>query len=474
MSSKGPGLELLLVILGIALIGIVLLAHGSVSWYEEVSGRSSTPNVPQVLEGEGGMVSMAWVDEGEVTSDSTVRIWIQVENHAQTAIEHLRLLAFHTPGFQKVGPCWKMNLPSCRPDTPKGTDPQGLPGALKSGESSIVYADLRPATWYGSHSASGVLSWQDDKATRARAVVLPAVQIISPGRRFFASAAKSLDLLKDLALPLVLVVFGSYLQNKAKRREEDKADRDKQQTQIRETWAMMLPKVQSFAENHYMPVSASIESFSELVKDKEKSRQALFEFLRLIRRMRHFALSVGGLFFRDREAEILAARTWALFLDRVRSKEVFGREDLERAMSWIATDETYAQFVDKLTGQGSGDLENLNEPLEAFPGGEMFPLLDSESSEEPQRRALLLQKLEAAFEIWGNTEKFKQDIALLELFGRILSYEMNRPYLFWYPEPVKFPLEKLEATLATLGPEHELTESFRAYVKPFQRGAATT
>ncbi|HEY4593096.1 MAG TPA: hypothetical protein VIJ61_11855, partial [Thermoanaerobaculia bacterium] len=131
MPFKRPGIELLLIILGTVLMGIVLLAHGSISWYEEVAGRPSTPNVPQVLEGEGGMISMAWIDKGEVASDSTVRIWIQVENHAQTAIEHLRLLAFHTPGFQKVGPCWKMDQPSCRPGTPQGTAPQGLPVTLK-------------------------------------------------------------------------------------------------------------------------------------------------------------------------------------------------------------------------------------------------------------------------------------------------------------------------------------------------------
>jgi len=385
MPFKRPGIELLLIILGTVLMGIVLLAHGSISWYEEVAGRPSTPNVPQVLEGEGGMISMAWIDKGEVASDSTVRIWIQVENHAQTAIEHLRLLAFHTPGFQKVGPCWKMDQPSCRPGTPQGTAPQGLPVTLKPGESSLVYADLGPATWYGSHSASGVLSWQDAKGTWARAVVLPAVQIVSPRGRFFASVAKSLDLLKDLALPLVLVVFGSYLQNQAKKREDEKADRDRdlantkadrdrqlalekaeqdkkladkraeldrEHAQVQETWRLMLPKVSVYAEQHYMPIESSIATFRDALEINdpvEGHLQALFNLLLFLRRMQFLADETGGLFFRDLEGEELAGELWRLF--RERAWEALERKDYARAMTVLSAKENYADFLDKLEGR---------------------------------------------------------------------------------------------------------------------------
>jgi hypothetical protein len=494
--KKDRGLERLLIGLGILLSGIVLLAHGSVSWYEEVAGKSSTPVMPQILGGEGGMVSVTWVDKGEITPGGRVRFWIQVENQTKAIANKLRLFAFSTPGFREAGPCWSQHLPSCRPGYVEGKPPQQLPGTLKPGESTILYADLSPNTWHGYHGASGVLSWQDDSAnTWERAVVLPAIQIASPRARFLASIGRSLDLLKDLALPLVLVVFGSYLQNQAKKREQEQADRDKQlardkadqdqrladekasrdrqladekaerdkqlaqekadqdreQAQVRETWAMMLPKLQRYAERHYMPVYASIEAFADLAEEPKKSREALFELLRVIRRMRHLAVSVGGLFFKDRQGEVLAAKTWRLFLDRARDERVLGREALERMLTVIATDENYAQFLDKLAGEnprGAAGLDEVGKPL---------------------------QDLEGKFNQWKETDSFPQDVALLKLFSAILSYEMNRPYLFWYPEPLKFPVDKFEAALSQLGSERkELEGELRAYLEPLKGGPKKT
>jgi hypothetical protein len=494
--KKEGGLERLLIVVGALLIFIVLFAHGSVSWYEEVAGKSSLPAMPQVPGGEGGVVSVTWVDKGEITSGGRVRFWIQVENHTKSVVNKLQLFAFTTPGFKEVGPCWTQHLPSCRPGSVEGKPTQQLPGTLKPGESSILYADLSPDTWYGYHGASGVLSWQDDSAgTWERAVVLPAVQIASPRGRLLASIGRSLDLLKDLALPLVLVVFGSYLQNQAKKREQEQADqdqrraqdkaaqdqrladekasrdrqladekaerdkqlaqekaeRDREQAQVRETWAMMLPKLQRYAERHYMPVYSSIEAFADLAEEPTKSREAFFELLRLIRRMRHLATSVGGLFFKDRQGEVLAAKTWRLFLDQARDEKVLGREDLERTLTVIATDENYAQFLDKLAGRNPGVPSSLDE------------------AGKP------LQDLEGKFIRWKKTVSFPQDVALLKLFGGILSYEMNRPYLFWYSEPVKFPVDKFEAALSLLSSgREELKDELRTYLKSLKGETTTT
>jgi hypothetical protein len=385
---------------------------------------------------------------------------------------------------------------------------------LNPGDSIIIYADLNAAASYGSHSASGGLSWQDDKGnTQVRAIVLPAIQITTPERRVLVSVGRALDLLKDLALPLVLVVFGSYLQNQAKKGEQEKADRDKrladekadrdkqladekadrdkqlaqekadrdkqladekgnrdkqladekaerdrESAQIQETWRLMLPKVGDYAEQHYMPIESSINTFRDALTMDDPAEghlHALYSLLLFLRRMQHLADETGGLFFRDQEGEALAGVLWFQF--RKRAWDALNRKDYARAMKVLSAKENYADFLDKLEGRA--------------------PQPDkSDATPSPQREKLdatkaLLQNLSQKLTDWReNVERFSEDLALLNLFDYILSYEMNRPFVIWYERPARLQVGDFDRELKHLGPTLEsLKQRLQAYLSRFKK-----
>ncbi|MFL6197307.1 MAG: hypothetical protein ACJ75H_24180 [Thermoanaerobaculia bacterium] len=401
---------------------MVLLVHASTNWYQEVVGRTAAPGRPEVIGDSEGLVALAWVDEGEVSSSRALRLWVLFENRAKTDVQNLHFLVFYTPGFAKAGKCWTQGAPACRPPSGGGKPRLGLPKSLKSGESAVVFAELKPKSWYGYHGASGVLAWQDAAGkTWQRAVVLPAVPVSSDWGRLLASLGKSIDLLKDLALPIALFLFGTYLQRRDKERESIEDERDRQQTLLRETWTLMLPKVHAYAETHYMPVYTSITAFRE----RTEENQRLFELLRLFRRLRKLGHTAGGLFFRDFEGEELAGETWSRFIARARS--ALSREDMDRAMTVVEPDENYALFLDKLEGRSTDP--------------------------EAGKTSALLKRLQGSLASWEKSASFPQDTAFLDLYGCILLYEMNRPYEIWYGKLAPLDTEKVAEAMGRLDPD---------------------
>jgi hypothetical protein len=463
MSNPAPPKDSnrLLMILGAVLVVLVLLAHASASWYEDMVARTTAPSLPQALGGTTGVVSAAWVDEGEVASEDTLRIWILVENRTAALANNLQFLAFHTPGYRKTGICWQRGVPSCRPDLGGGRpSPQGLAKSLRPGESTIVYAELSPRSWYGYHGASGVLIWQDEQEKNwERAVVLPAVQTASGRGRLLASIGKSLDLLKDLALPLALLILGGYLQRRDRERDHLQAEREKEQALLRETWTLMLPKVSFYAEQHYMPIESSISAFRFVLDMKDPPVEGplyvLFSLLIFLRRMQHLAQETGGLFFRDLEGERLAGEIWSLF--HKQAWKALDRKDYAQAMGVLSTKENYAAFVEKMEGR--------RPPSDATTS----LLRISPQQEKLKQTALLLQRLSGKLKSWRDSAEFTEDRALLDLFDYILVYEMNRPYVMWYGKSDELNVEDFRTSLNKLGPTYEnLKKRLDAYIKRFE------
>jgi hypothetical protein len=437
----------LLIGLGFFLAVLVILVHASTNFYQDAVERTVAPGRPEVIGESEGLVALAWVDEGEAPSSRALRLWVLFENRSKADVRNLRFLVFYTPGFDKIGKCWAQEAPACRPSAIPDRPYLGLPQTLKPGESAVVFARLKPKSWYGYHGASGVLAWQDvDGKAWQRAVVLPAVPVSSNRGRFLASLGKSIDLLKDLALPIALFLFGTYLQRRDKEKEGAEKERDRkrqaeederarQQTLLRETWTLMLPKVHDYAEAYYMPVYSSLSAFRKPVVEEENAR--LFSLLTLFRRIRKLVQTTGGIFFRDLGGEKLAGRTWGLFIARARRALV--REDLERAMTIIEPDENYARFIDKVS---SGET------------------------------SALLQRLRENLAKWEKSKAFRQDTALLDLYGCILFYEMNRPYEIWYGEPAQLDVKTFTDAIGNLDLEDqavaELKQKLDGYLERYK------
>jgi hypothetical protein len=474
-SPSSKPLKTFLFVVGGLLFLLVLASHISMYWYEATTKEAVAPGRPEILGSAEGLVALAWVDEGEVSSDTTLRLWILLENRTDNELKDIHFLTFITPGFDKKGKCWQGGTPACRPQPGGGRPLLSWPKSLKKGESAVVYALLQPKSWYGYHGASGVLTWKDPTGlARERAVSLPAVRISSELGRVFATLGRSLDLAKDLALPVVLLVLAGFLQRRDRNREHTQEERDKMQALLRETWALMLPKVSTYAEQHYMPIESSIATFRDALKMDDPAEghlQALFNLLLFLRNMQYLADETGGLFFRNLQGEELAGKLWFLF--RERAWAALERKDYARAMTVLSAKENYADFLDKL--EGRAPLSDKSDATPSLLRG--FPHLidmDIEGSSPRQEKLdavrVLLQRLSKKFTDWKNAEAFSEDSALLNLFDYILSYEMNRPFVIWYEEPANLNASDFRKELDHLGPSlADLKQKLQAYLSRYEK-----
>jgi hypothetical protein len=451
-------------LLALLMLGTTLV--GSLSEWREQKAVLA-PTVPKPVAQEKEVVAVGWVDQGVVVEGKPFRLWVSLENRSGSPALGLRYRSFQIPGFHpgnlKVGGrllgCWK-DGPACRPQGPGLPPILGLPDRLEKGQSVSVFAVLVPST-HRQFGASGVFTWRDDQGKEHEgAVVVPPVPAVAQGEQLWSSLGKMVLLLKDLLLPAALAYLGWYL----KRRDDDqkklqdqaKSDREakeraeekkrlaeaEKQASLQETWRLMLPKSHANAEQHYMPVVASIEllqvRFGNLAKNGtvENRHQFLFELLRLLRRMQHLGRQIGGFYFKDREGERLAKECWDPFFER--SRTALGPEDRERALAHIEPNENLASFLDKLSGKAK------------LPQGGSIPSPPGQESIQS-----VLTRIDTKLQDWIRAGGFQRNLPLLELFRTVLTYEMNRPYEFWYGERMNLEEEKLQIALLGLETEPE-------------------
>jgi len=446
------------IIIAAAALILILWANAWTAWYEQSTTASESLAPPKIVSPEKSVVAIAWLEQESI--ESRVRLWVLFENRSDTDALGLRFLTVQTPGYSRVGNCWTAEGPACISPVPhllKQPLPKGQPSTLKKGQTVSVSALLEESgtAENGPLAASGFFTWRDSQGELENAFVVPAVQAVSRFDWLWFGLGKSVLFLKDLLVPAALAYLGWYLQHRDKQRDEhaatekeSKAEREKEQARIRETWNLMLPKSHANAERHYMPVAAAIADLlsagRKIRKDSadEEWQLLLWRQLRFVRLMRNLALSIGGFYFRSLVGEEAAGRCWDRFLNQTRDR--LGIEDLERVLEAIEPHESFAAFKDKLAGRSVGA------SLQGFARS----ILDPSSREV----AKALAQLDTNLRCWAGVERgFQRNLPLLELLYVILSYEMNRPYEIWYGTQAPFEreafwiaLEQLELELETL------------------------
>ena len=194
---------------------------------------------------------------------------ILIENHAEKPITGLRWIDFQAPGFrQEKGPngvnCWLNNAPLC-----VSGDPEKFIPDIQPKGSVVLGARLVPVSASGRYAVGGLLAWNDEEGRqRYSAVSLGPVQVTTHFRECLNLFA---GLVKDLALPIVLLLLGTVFQFAQKRRDEKVQARQKERDIELQVWQSELPRIHSYAEEHYLGIVGSLRHLEHSYEEFEKT-----------------------------------------------------------------------------------------------------------------------------------------------------------------------------------------------------------
>jgi hypothetical protein len=256
------------------------------------------------------------------------------------------------------------------------------------------------------------------------------------------------DLLKDFALPAALGLLGFLFVRWQRIREavQEKRDRDMQEERLRReretelerlaedqlrTWKVetlreMLPESHRLAKRHYAPTQNAVHWLldsvnlclqqSESDRRQSSEREAFYYLMLLGRQIQETVDRSGGFYFKDRVGEKLAGECWNAYLDLFFENKESVHRDYQRGRSLVGLHETLDEFLEKLDHK---------------PG---------QSETAPKGRSESLQEAWKHFAQWYKTAEGNEGMSWLRAFEAVISYELNRPYKYWYESKEKLEL----------------------------------
>ncbi|MGA7220056.1 MAG: hypothetical protein WBX38_17200 [Candidatus Sulfotelmatobacter sp.] len=364
-------------------------------------------------------------------------------------------------------------LESCQ--TTAGFDPnKGLKFAasLASGQSLTVEGYLKPTSPHKAAALNTVVAW----------TVLGGVassQSVSLGDNQVQKTSQTAltwfgDLVKLLAIPIVLALIGYGLNLLNRKHDERVADaqekrqdaqhehelqqaatqhsNDVDQAVRSETWKQMLLISHGYAAKCYLPLSLAASRLAanlrSLTTPDGDERIAFFYVLLCGKEMMNTRQETGGFYFKDLRGETLAAECW-----RKQRDQLIGEKEessfslaIRNAIELVSCGQTYAAFKRRF--------ESVNAQPVSFHHADI-------------QAAWLL------FKNWLANAQAVIDVAgYLEGFSAVLDYESNRPYEYWYPTKPQLAasdetVTMLEGILADNGfSKAEIDKYFETRKKP--------
>jgi len=401
-----------------------------------------------------GQMSRETAGPGEV-----IRFWITIENRTSQPLEKIWLEHLDVPGFAIVRRCWSdgQTDPACYAKSesiaaPVATcAPSGqqlnaseLCELLAPKQTLTVWGDVQ---FVGSAPRGGdfaVVRWTTGSST-SRAVV-PLGQVESFGR--LRSLWEAVTGEWQIGIPVWLAIFSglyvlwkSWREGKARKQATEFAQRTR-------TWNLLLLKVHRLAFQHYMPIVSTVQGvllyFQRLrIKEGNAEENLLGAFCYVLRfhwRVRKMKRSGASWYFKELTAEELVVTLVQTHRRSLGLSDIKRQAALDEFLEDIAEDTTVAEM-----------LESLRDTSEAQ------------------------AKFWDEFREWMAGIEVRQDGALLSALTKIITYETNRPYYYWYEELraidwTNDELKKIrEVAAASEGEQKGITARVEMYLKRASR-----
>jgi hypothetical protein len=381
-----PGwLRVLLSVVGLISLAAVVL-NLIASWRNDDNGAPITTVV-------GGAPDLGVRVYGQIERDrlepkTPVDCWFTVVNAGETPIANVTL-NWTSPGFLKTE------------FVPKNI------GTIGKGDDFTFQAKPLTPEAAGTYQARVEISWTRNDVRQSRAITLGPIRVRQAQEpRIFALTKAYVDVFKDVAMPLVLLLIPWLLTSQQRHTEADRA-----------SWNLMIGKSHENAEKYYLPVVTAVKEAYRALPKLNPSNPATFDaltfhLLLFRKRARVLFEKVAGYYLPTRDAEKLVVYCESAFLKL--SNPYINRE------TRAAAKDAVKQFGEFHTFQ-----RNPKPPdVVAFQNGLIA---------------------------WAKTNwrEFEAVLATLLIMGEVLEYDINLAYRFWYEDPPD-PLSELKTEMALL------------------------
>ena len=433
--------------------------------------KSDTPSAAPAPAGQ--VAAMGALSAKVSRKGEQLHFWISVANQTPQSICSLTVTLPDVTGFGGARfetPSRNIEAAECPKPAVAGSQVHGL----APGQSAAIQGSLVTVDSHEPQSLEAVVSWTSPAGVPSQAVVSLGQNSIESGwDRFWRGAY---EVLKDFALPILLLIITVAVGWWDKRRENARKEADEQKERGRkaadevrtwqaETWKQMLPISHDMATKHYTRIGQSIRDSLEYIERcweetdaaqrEPAEREAFYNLLLLGRQVEEMGDQVGGLFFKDRVGEKLASECWSDYLERF-----YG-------FSTETARQHYQQSIEACGPNGEGKKEFIGMlstgPVAAAPTGPApitappaatgpnipAPTVPPQTVVPPATPAGDVPGLERF--VWDSWPYFRKRYreadgakAVLRLggFGAVLEYEMNRPYEHWYRRAEKLTLRR--------------------------------
>jgi hypothetical protein len=307
-----------------------------------------------------------------------------------------------------------------------------IAASVAPGQSVTVRGFLTPNSPHKPALLATIVGWSTSGQSSSQVVSLGENQVQKTSQTALTWLS---ELIKLLAIPVVLALIGWGLSQLNRQHDERIAESNRQHDELvaakqaerqrvehdheveqavrSETWKQMLLLSHNYAAKCYLPLSLAATRLSinlrALGTPQGDERIAFYYVLLCGREMTHTRKETGGLYFKDLRGETLAAECWRLQRNALlgSSEEDPFNLAIRDAIDGIADVDTYAAFKRKFEVAGA--------PTVAFNHPDM-------------------ENAWTLFKNWRTTKsKAAAEVAdYMEGFFAILDYEANRPYQYWY------------------------------------------
>jgi hypothetical protein len=248
---------------------------------------------------------------------------------------------------------------------------------------------------------------------------------------------------KDLALPFILAIVAAVFQRRKDEEARAHAETERHDDRLRNTWTLMLQKHHQNAELYYLPLLGAIRNFRLALAENDETK-AFYFFMAVCWRIWQLSQKIGGLYFKDRAAEVLLSRIWRVIVEEA-DYRFDGRANRELAIEKLTVKEAAAPIT-----------------YAAFSSG-ASPLKSQPPFDDTLLRKFRNWKLAAASDDHLTVNDIED---LLAIFRSVADFETNRPYQYWYNQKPEFPGDAVVEFAGKLVARHPLMKEVRG---PFER-----
>lgn len=325
--------------------------------------RQPQPFVQEQKAPTDHVVAQGTLSQAVSTVGETLQFNVAVQNRGGQAVFDIRWVRLRVPGFKVLSLCIdSRGLTSCSGLSGRGGNL--IAADLLAGQTTTIWGELEAQEPHARQILEAVIRWRDARKGESELPVNLGDSLIHS--RWDHPLTLLSQITKDFTLPVVLVLLGLGYQRRDKKREEARQEQERKRTILDQTWNSMLWISHQYATKHYMPMAAYLgKAVSEISRYKAATTAAQSEggrpsdtadlgfyyFSLFFRHRRHLVATVGGLYFKDRVGEALAASCMDKFVELYIGGRKERQIEFSALLNHIELHETADVFFAKLAGK---------------------------------------------------------------------------------------------------------------------------